>query len=56
MESTHILAIIALVAALTVVLCFLVFMIRMELQDRKRYKKPYDKQGRPNRPGGWGIQ
>ena len=25
-------------------------------RDRKKYEKPYDDQGLPNRPGGWGIQ
>ena len=54
--SNEIIANILLVAALTVVLCFLVSLIRMEIQDHKRYKQRYDEQGRPNRPGGWGIQ
>ena len=48
--------VIIVLAVLAVTAWFLVGMIRAELQDRKRYKNPYDEQGRPNRPGGWGIQ
>ena len=48
--------VIIVLTVLAVTAWFLVGMIRTELQDRKRYKERYDEQGRPNRPGGWGIQ
>ena len=42
--------------SVAVALYLVVSLIRMELRDRKRYKERYDEQGRPNRPGSWGIQ